>query len=314
MSFCNFCNSPKLSDLQLNISFLNYLCKRKQQKTGIMYIKKSVAAVSVIAVAAVSYLMGAFIGLSFIDKDSASGDISKTNNVLKESVVTSKVPKKLDTFVPFWGVPQPISGAAEGVQTMDDIYFHRDSETAFPNWICWNLDLATESSQRYKFEKFLADGQKLSCSEMLRATIDECYRWAWRKPYGNTNVVMGPLYNKNNGADPYAYFVAVCKKETLNVPMPLGYSSMAYLIPNNAPVKNVYEYSLSVHAVEHHSGYNLFSKLPKKVQAQVEEMTAYELLCSFQELDENNIQMLKPEMEKPDMGDDPRYDNDRSIN
>lgn len=278
-----------------------------------MYIKKSIAVLCAVALAVVSYLLGAFLGLPLADKDSAAGDISKTQTV-PESVVTAKVPKKLDTFVPFWGVPQPKNGSKQVCQTLDDLSFYRSSETAFPEWISWNLDLATEASQRYKFGKFLAEGQSLPCNEMLCNAIDECYRWAWRKPYGNTNVVMGPLFTKQSGNEPYAYFVAVCKQERLKTPMPLGYSSIGFLLPLNAEVKNVYEYSLSVNALEYKSGYNLFCKLPSKVQSQVKEMTAYELLCSFQEIEPTAEEMLQPEVEQADNVDNIRIDTERNLN
>lgn len=270
-----------------------------------MFVKKPVAVLSAIAIAAVSYGLGAYLGLPFVNSDEASGDVHKT---LKESVVTGKVPKKLNTFIPFWGVPKPIGGVTEKCVAVDDYVYFRPNETVFPNWICWNLDLATENPERYKFEKFLAEGQTLACDKMLRATIDECYKWAWRKPYGNTNVVMGPLYNQKFGTEPYAYYVAVCKQERLNVPMPLGYTTLAYLIPADAQEKNVYEYSLSVNAIQHKSGYELFAKLPHKVQDQIKEMTAYELLCSFQEASESDDEQMQPEIENADYTEDPVRD------
>lgn len=270
-----------------------------------MFIKKPVAVLSAIAIAAVSYGLGAFLGLPFIDSDKAAGDIHKT---LKASVVTGRVPKKLNTLVPFWGVPQPVGGALENSVAVDDYVYFRPDVTAFPNWICWNLDLATKNEDRYKFQNFLPEGQTLACDKMLRSTIDECYKWAWRKPYGNTNVVVGPLYDQKFDKEPYAYYVAVCKQERLNVPMPLGYSSLAYIIPADAQEKNVYEYSISVNALQNKSGYELFDKLPLKMQREIKEMTAYELLCSFQEFPDSNDEMLRPEMEPADYTEDPVRD------
>lgn len=270
-----------------------------------MFIKKPVAVLSALAIAAAFYGLGAFFGLPFIESDKAAGDVHKT---LNESVVTGNVPKKLNTFDPFWGIPKPVDGAQENSVAVDDYVYFRPEESAFPNWISWNLDLATEKDARYKFEKFLSEGQTLACDGVLRKAIDECYRWAWRKPYGNTNVVVGPLYNQKLGNEPYAYYVAVCKQERLNVPMPLGYSSLAYIIPADAQEKNVYEYSLSVNALQYKSGYELFDKLPRKVQGQIKEMTAYELLCSFQEVPEGFDESMQPEIESAEYTADPVQD------
>ena len=282
-----------------------------------MIVKKSSAVLIVTAVAVVFYLLGSFVGLPFVDKTLASGDVSVAadgdddlaylhSEKLKEAVITGKLPKKLNTFTPFWGVPQPGSGLQETPSFMEDCYYYRPDGSVYPKWVTWNLDLASRAQQRYKFEQFIPDYESLPCDKILREAVDECYRWAWRKPYGNTNVVMGPLFNPKDSEKPYAYFVTVCKKERLDVPLPLGYSSMAYMIPVNATDKNIDEYALTVNAIESHSGYDLFHKLPAAVQNEVEEITNYELF--FQDINSNDEEALQPEMELPEKTDDPIHD------
>lgn len=284
-----------------------------------MVVRKSSAVLAIAAVAVVFYILGSFIGLPFVDGSLASGDVSATGSDaskqdvhwydrLRESVVTGRVPKKLKTFDPFWGVPQPFAGVKEDYKMMDDCVVYRPSEDAFPKWIAWNLDLASDAPQRYKFDRFTPEGMTIPCREQICNVIDECYRWAWRKPYGNTSVVMGPLFSKKDSLHPYAYFVAVCKQERLKTEMPLDFTSLAYMIPVEGENKDVYDYALSVNAIEQHSGYNLFCKLPASVQDMVEELTDYEILCPFQEVDENKAESFRPEREQSDYPDDPVLD------
>lgn len=284
-----------------------------------MVVKKSSAVLTIVAVAVVFYILGSFVGLPFVDGNLASGDVGVAKSGdskqdvhwydrLKESVVTGRVPKKLKTFDPFWGVPQPFAGNKEDYKMMDDCAVFRLGENAFPKWIAWNLDLASDIPQRYKFDRFTPEGWEIPCREQICSVIDECYRWAWRKPYGNTSVVMGPLFSSKDLVQPYAYFVAVCKQERIKTEMPLDFTSLAYVIPVDGEKKDVYDYALSVNAVEQHSGYNLFCKLPASVQDMVEELTDYEILCSFQEFDEDKADSFKPEREQGDYVDDPAMD------
>lgn len=272
-----------------------------------MIVKKSNAVICVVAVAVVSYLLGSFLGLPFVDSDSASGDIGKSH-VLDNALVTGKVPKKLKTLTPFWGLPHPLSGAVEEYNTLGDCTYFRKSENVFPNWITWNLNLATGGAERYKFDDFVPAGQTIPCRDLLCAAVDECYRWAWRKPYGNTNVVVGPVFNPKTPQTPSAYFVAVCKKERLDVPMPLDFTSMGYLIPVNAKDTNIHDYSLSVNALEYRTGYNLFADLPGSVQEMVEEITEYELAFASMDYDQAAAESFMPEMEREDHTEDPRRD------
>lgn len=315
---------------------------------------------------------------------------------ITESVVSAKAPKKLRTYIPFWGVPLRTDGTKESYEILDDcvVCFDaarhngqadaadrtqdsvNDSESnnnsvetdavghtqaadnsSYGNgstsdngksndskstsdswelndssrrlkWLSWNLDLASTAEDRYKFQRFVKDAP---AREVLMQVIDECYRWAWRKPYGNTNLTMGPLYTTKrfSFADSsaavsrtsdctaalttptgrlcsqdtaekvqYGWFVAVCKQEKVKGPAPLGYTSVAFVIPaKSSPEKNIYDLSRSVNGVEYISGYNLFPKLPLSVQEQVEEITVYELFCPFQEIDEDILLELVPEFD-----------------
>lgn len=215
---------------------------------------------------------------------------------ITESVVSAKAPKRLRTYIPFWGCPLREDGTEEQREILDDCVVCRQKDRPFPDWVCWNLDLASGIGDRYKFSRFVKGN--IAAEATVRLAVDECYRWAWRKPYGNTNVVIGPLYGTKDRNCPYAWFVAVCKQERIKGPAPLGFSSIAFIIPASpAPGKSIYDYSRSVNGVEYLSGYNLFPKLPQSVQEQVEEITAYELFCPFQEIDEELFYELEPEFD-----------------
>ncbi len=218
---------------------------------------------------------------------------------IKESVISAKVPKRLRSYIPFWGTPEPSAWTREDSLVVDNCVASIDTSRIFPNWICWNLDLASTSTDKYKFLRFARKGESLPVENNLAQVIDECYRWAWRKPYGNTNIVVGPIYSAQDSRIPAAYFAAVCKKENSKGLMPLGFTSIAFIIPSYpSELKNLYDYSCSVNLVEHRTGLNLFPELPRRVQEQVEEMTAYELFCPFQEIDENRLYLLEPEFER----------------
>lgn len=102
-----------------------------------------------------------------------------------------------------------------------------------------------------------------------------CADWASEKPKQPVDVVWGRYRG--------GWFVAMCKK-TNSV---LGWKTIGFSIPDSGiPVgKSIWLYSHSVNWVENQIGYNLFSKIPDYLQEIIEEMTATELLCSFQEFD-----------------------------
>ncbi len=222
-----------------------------------------------------------------------------------ETVISAKAPKRLRSYVPFWGTPEPSAWTREDTLVVDSCVASIDTSRVFPNWICWNLDLASTAADKYKFRRFIRKGERLPVENYLVRVIDECYRWAWRKPYGNTSIVVGPIYSSRESRVPYACFVAVCKKESTKGLMPLGFTSVAFIIPASpSEMKNLYDRSCSVNFVEYRTGFNLFPELPRKVQEQVEEMTAYELFCPFQEIDENDLEFLEPEFDHGDVVED----------
>ena len=70
-------------------------------------------------------------------------------------------------------------------------------------------------------------------------------------------------------------------------PKPTGVEIHCVLIPPDGigEGKSIYDYSHSINWLEHQIGYNLYPKLPVYLQEIIEEMTAMELLCPFQEFD-----------------------------
>ena len=232
------------------------------------------------------------------------------NLQLKEALVQGRIPKRLRTHSPFWGVPVPLSGKEENsdkaqasgnTETPEDmetyVLFRKDT-LSIPRWINWNLDLASFGADRFlPYKSSLPKGYVPSCDGNIRAAINECYKWAWRKPYGNTNITMGPLFI-GTADKPYAWFVAVCKKENIGRLCPLGFSSIAFLIPESSgSSQTIYNLGCSVNIIELHSGYNLFPKLPASVQEMVENMTACELFCPFQEIEDDVIENLTVEFD-----------------
>jgi len=215
---------------------------------------------------------------------------------LSESRVQAKVPKKLGTYTPFWGVPVPVSGFKEDSECFGSYMAYRKDTLSLPAWFCWNLDLASYGKEKFKTENLFPKGYKPSAQLSIRDAINECYVWAWRKPYGNTCVTAGPLYLNSDKERPYAWYVAVCKKENAKGMLSLGFSSIAFIIPETADgMGSVYQYSTSVNALEYRCGYNLFPKLPAHVQEAVEEQTTYELFCPYQEINDNLDELFEVE-------------------
>jgi len=220
---------------------------------------------------------------------------------LKESRIEAKVPKKLRTIKPFWGVPIPSSGEKEEVEEIDGLFVSRADTSSLPRWICWNLDLASDSNERRKFEALIPNAKRPGAMDEIRAAIDECYRWAWKKPYGTTCIVTGPIYLDKDSTAPYSWYVTVCKRENAAKMFALGYSSIAFKVPVDGQGKaNVYDRSVSVNMIEFLTHYNLYPHLPASVQELVEEMTGYELFCNFQEIDESLLEKYIVEFEHDD--------------
>lgn len=217
---------------------------------------------------------------------------------LDEAVITVRVPKKLRTFKPFWGFPRK-DGAGETIIEKDGCFYavqDPDDSLAVPAWVTWNLDLAEFGDDRDKFTPLLP--VRYADQPVLKSVLDECYRWAWRKPYGNSCVVCGPLYGNRDSSVPAAFFVSVCKKEKIEGPTSLGFSSLAWIVPVDARITGkVYDLASTVNLVEYRSGYDLYPKLPSAVQEQVEEISVFELFCPFQEIEYEIQQEVEFEIE-----------------
>ena len=126
-----------------------------------------------------------------------------------------------------------------------------------------------------------------------------CADWALEKPQNGMDVVWGPFRG--------GWFAAICKKTK----SPLGWKSIGFVIPPGGidPAKQIYSYSVSVNWLEHQIGYNLFPKLPPYLQEIIEEITATELLCSFQEFDPG-LESERPEVEIDYEWEDDRRERD----
>jgi len=244
--------------------------------------------------------MAAIPDMAYAQNHSSNGSYigHQSDFTLKESKITVKVPKKLRTLHPFWGVPVPDDPMIkETEEEFEDFVTYRKDTLSIPQWVAWNLDLA--DTTRYKYEKVLPSGAiSENVKKQLRFIVNECHRWAWRKPYGMTSVAFGPMYHPKGGDQPYAWYVAVCKRETQKNMFALGYSSIAFMVSNRDQEKvKVYDYSTSVNIIEAHIGYNIFPKLPDNIQELIEGQTTYELFCSYQEQDDALVEFLEVEFE-----------------
>lgn len=176
--------------------------------------------------------------------------------VLQAAKVQAKAGRK---NLPFLGLPVRTDGGIDNV-----IRFHEgrwegsDSLGATPRWTVLTL----------KQEKQILPAELISVYEL-------CSSWAEEKPKGNAELVFGPYQG--------GWFVAFCKK-THSV---LGWKSIAFVLPSEGikEEKNIYAYCHSVNWLESRIGYNLYPKLPDYIQEIIEEMTATELLCPYQEFD-----------------------------
>jgi hypothetical protein len=145
-----------------------------------------------------------------------------------------------------------------------------DSLSAPPFWVTETIDI-----------------ESLVKVQMPSALVDFCKEWTVEKPEGPVHVVTGPMRNMQ--------FIAVCTRAR----GALGWKSIGFLIPEGGtkPDKKVWDYSCSVNWIEWFTGYDLFPKLPSALQELVEEMTAAEHLCSFNEFDPLEFEMPDPEID-----------------
>ena len=176
--------------------------------------------------------------------------------VLRASRIQARAVRK---SLPKLGLPERISGEIDPVIWHKDGCWHgADSLKAIPFWTTETVDV-----------------ESVVKSKIPSEIIDICKGWATEKPKGPAYVVTGPVRGMK--------FIAVCSKSQSY----LSWKSIGFIVPDSGlqPDKSVWLYSCSVNWIEWLTGYNLFPKLPSGLQELVEEMTAAEHLCSFNEFD-----------------------------
>ena len=121
----------------------------------------------------------------------------------------------------------------------------------------------------------------LARPEAVAPALEVCRKWAGEAPNDPASVVYGPLRD--------SWFVAVCKK----IRKAPGWKAIGFFLPQTGfdAVRGIFSYSVSVNWLEHNTGYNFFPRLPSHLQEIIEEMTAAELLCPFQE-----VEMIEPDL------------------
>ena len=162
--------------------------------------------------------------------------------------------------MPSLGLPVRKDGNIDPlVRFQEDRWIGADSAEAVPYWTMWAMKPESPAGP-----------------EHLGAILEFCRTWAGEKPKGPADIVYGPFQG--------GWFVAVCKKTGVG----LGWKSLAFVIPPKGlePGKSLYAYSNSVNWLESRIRYNLYPRLPSYLQEIIEEMTATELLCPYQEFDQ----------------------------
>ncbi len=176
--------------------------------------------------------------------------------VLPASRIRARAARK---NLPAIGLPVRTDGESDPVVRFRDRQWSgADSPEAAPRWIQWT-----------------ASEKDIAGPPLPAPLADFCRDWASGKPSGSLYLVSGPLQG--------GLFLALCRRDRSS----LGWKSIAIVVPaaGMEPGKGVYAYSRSVNWLEHQTGYNLFPRLPSHLQEIIEEMTAAELLCPFQEFD-----------------------------
>ena len=161
--------------------------------------------------------------------------------------------------LPYLGLPVRISDEIDPTIWYKDGCWHgADSLKTSPFWITETIDI-----------------ESVVKTKMPAEIVDFCKEWAADRPEGPVYVVTGPVRGMQ--------FIAACTRTRSS----LSWKSIGFIVPNSGllPDKTVWFYSCSVNWIEWLIGYDLFPKLPSGLQELVEEMTAAEHLCSFNEFD-----------------------------
>ncbi|MGN0191759.1 MAG: hypothetical protein ACI39U_08910 [Candidatus Cryptobacteroides sp.] len=193
----------------------------------------------------------------------------------QETLSPAKIQARGARKHPSLGLTQRLDGRTDPAVWYDaGSWYGADSLNARP---FWTMDKVSEPTDK----------------EKLMPVSDFCVTWASEKPEAAVDIVYGP-YRRG-------WYFAICKK----IDDGLGWKSIAFVIPEDGiqDGKRIWDYSLSVNLLEYFIGYNLFPGLPRNLQERIEEMTAYEHLCSFQEYD------LSP-LYEPDYESDRDWEDD----
>lgn len=159
---------------------------------------------------------------------------------------------------PSLGLPQRLDGDEDtAIWLREGRWYGGDSLYASPAWM------------------MAARRDTIAVAGALAQVFEFHNEWAVSFPGAAIEIVWGPARD--------GWFAALCQRTQSG----LGWKSIAFLIPPEGPVpgKSIYGYSKSVNWMERHIGYNLFPRLPGHLQEIIEEMTATELLCPWQEFD-----------------------------
>ena len=196
------------------------------------------------------------------------GELSLSGQeVLNPVRVHAKVKKK---NIPALGLPIRNSEDVDyAIWFKDGCWHGADSLRAIPSWVTETI--AAESVVK---------------TQIPNEIVDFCKKWAVEKPEGPVYMVAGPLRG--------GQFIAVCTRARSS----LNWKSIGFIIPESGlqPDKTVWYYSCSVNWIEWLTGYNIFPELPSNLQELIEEMTAAEHLCSFNELSPLEYDIPDPEV------------------
>ncbi len=201
--------------------------------------------------------------LTFLSEVSLTGQ-----EILKPSRIQARAVRR---NLPDLGLPERTCGEIDPTIWYKDGCWHgADSLKASPFWITETIDV-----------------ESVVKTKMPAEIVEFCKEWATEKPAGPVYVVTGPVRGMQ--------FIAVCTRTRSS----MSWKSIGFIVPKLGPLpdKTVWFYSCSVNWIEWLIGYDLFPKLPSALQELVEEMTAAEHLCSFNEFDPLEYELPDPEMD-----------------
>ena len=194
--------------------------------------------------------------------------------VLRSSKVVSRANRR---FMPAIGLPVRKDGQIDRIVRYREWRWEgADSlRAAAPRWMMLAVHPEGKAVHADGTPADAAHQGSLALPAKLAPFMELCRQWAGESPKGPADVVCGPLKA--------GWYLAVCKKTRSS----LGWKSIAFIVPPEGadPLRSLYDYSRSVNYLETRIGYNLFPRLPGYLQEIIEEMTATELLCPYQEFD-----------------------------